>query len=76
MVRDGKGNVLMIQPSLAEWLKVDRKKVRDLLNKIAYDAHAGQSEIVGTADVPESTLITGLMTLSQNPDVKPARLID
>ncbi len=56
--------------------KVDRKKVRDLLNKIAYDAHAGQTEIIGTADVPESALITGLMNLSQNPDVKPARLIE
>jgi formylglycine-generating enzyme required for sulfatase activity len=76
VVRDGKGNAVMIQPSLAEWLKVDRKKVRDLLNKIAYDAHAGQSEIVGTADVPESILITGLMNLSQNPDLKPARLIE
>jgi formylglycine-generating enzyme required for sulfatase activity len=76
VVRDGKGNMLMIQPSLAEWLKVDRKKVRDLLNKVAYDAHAGQSEIVGTADVPESVLISGLMNLSQNPDVKPGRLIE
>jgi predicted NACHT family NTPase len=35
VVRDRKGNVLNIQPSLAEWLKVDRKKVRDLLNRIA-----------------------------------------
>ena len=76
VVRDAKGNVLMIQPSLAEWLKVDRKKVRDLLNQIAYDAHAGQSELVGTADVPESALVAGLMSLSQNPDVKPIRLIE
>lgn len=76
VVRDGKGNVLMIQPSLVEWLKVDRKKVRELLNQIAYEAHAGQTEIVGTADVPETALIAGLMNLSQNPDVKPARLIE
>jgi formylglycine-generating enzyme required for sulfatase activity len=76
VVRDSKGNVSMIQPSLAEWLKVDRKKVRDLLNQLAYEAHAGQGELTGTADVPESALITGLMNLSQNPDVKPARLIE
>ena len=78
VVRDGKGNVSMIQPSLAEWLKVDRKKVRDLLNQLAYEAHAGQGQLVGTADVPESSLINGLMNLNQNPDpdVKPARLIE
>lgn len=76
VVRDSKGNVSMIQPSLAEWLKVDRKKVRDLLNQLAYEAHAGQGELTGTADVSEHALITGLMNLSQNPDVKPARLIE
>jgi formylglycine-generating enzyme required for sulfatase activity len=76
VVRDSKGGVSMIQPSLAEWLKVDRKKVRDLLNRLAYEAHAGQGELTGTADVAESALITGLMELSQNPDVKPARLIE
>ena len=76
VVRDTKGNVSVIQPSLAEWLKVDRKKVRDLLNQLAYEAHAGQGDLVGTADVPEGALITGLMNLSQNPDVKPARLIE
>ena len=32
VVRDAQGNILVIQPSLAEWLKVDRVKVRDLLN--------------------------------------------
>jgi formylglycine-generating enzyme required for sulfatase activity len=31
---------------------------------------------VGTADVPEEDLVGGLMRISQNPEVKPARLIE
>lgn len=76
IVRDPKNNAQVVQPSLAEWLKVDRDKMRDLLNQLAYEAHAGQSELTGTADVTEAALISGLMNLSQNPDVKPARLIE
>ena len=76
VVRDAKGNVTVIQPSLAEWLNVDRKKVRDLLNQLAYEAHADQSQLTGTADVSESALVTGLMKLNPNLDIKPARLIE
>ncbi len=76
VVRDAKGNTSLIQPSLAEWLKVDRTRVRGLLNRLAYDAHAGQAELVGTADIAETTLIQGLLALSQNPDVKPWRLVE
>ncbi len=76
IVRDAQGQVVVTQPSLAEWLKVDRGKVRDLLNEIAYRAHAAQPELVGAADVSEGDLISGLMRLSQNPDVNPARLVE
>ncbi len=76
IVRDAAGQAVMHQPSLAEWLKVDREKVRDLLNELAYRAHAAQPNLVGTADVPEGNLVSGLMTLSQNPDVRPARLVE
>ena len=76
IVRDAKGEISLIQPSLAEWLKVDRNKVRALLNKLAYQAHFAQEELTGTADVAEGDLISGLMQLSQNPDVKPKRLVE
>ena len=33
VVRDVKGEPLVRQPSLAEWLKVDRERVRGLLNE-------------------------------------------
>ncbi len=74
-VREASGQTRVEQPSLAEWLKVDRQKVRELLNTLAFEAHRGQPELAGTADVPEDKLIAGLMRLSNNPDVKPALLI-
>ena len=74
-VREASGQTRVEQPSLAEWLKVDRQKVRELLNALAFEAHRGQPELANTADVPEDKLIAGLMRLSNNPDVKPALLI-
>ncbi|MCP4536638.1 MAG: SUMF1/EgtB/PvdO family nonheme iron enzyme [Chloroflexi bacterium] len=78
VVRDAAGNIIQVmQPSLAEWLRVDRAKVRHLLNELAYQAHAKQQNVVGTADVPEGDLLSGLMRLSQNPEVhnNPALLV-
>ncbi len=76
VVRDAHGNVVVIQPSLAEWLKIDREKVREFLNELAYKAHAAQPDIVGTADVPQGELVAGFMDLSQNPEINPARLVE
>ena len=81
VVRNSQGEIVMIQPSLAEWLKVDRVKVRNLLNRLAYEVHArqpisGDEAPTGTADVPEKELLAGLLALSQNPDVKPKRLVE
>jgi predicted ATPase len=75
-VRDAQGQVVVLQPSLAEWLKVDRDKVRALLNQLAYQAHATQPDLVGTADVAEGDLVSGLMRLSQRAEVNPARLVE
>ncbi|MBN1218748.1 MAG: SUMF1/EgtB/PvdO family nonheme iron enzyme [Anaerolineae bacterium] len=75
-VRDAGGQVMVLQPSLAEWLKVDRAKVRGLLNQLAYQAHAAQPDLRGTADVDEGLLVSELIRLSQNPEVNPARLIE
>ncbi len=76
VVRGANGEVVVQQPSLAEWLKVDRNKVRNLLNRLAYQAHAAQAEMIGTADIPEGNLISGLMQLSNNPNVNPKRLVE
>ncbi|MCA9875562.1 MAG: SUMF1/EgtB/PvdO family nonheme iron enzyme [Anaerolineales bacterium] len=76
IVRDDAGQVMVIQPSLVEWLKIDRDSVRDLLHELAFKAHNGQPDTVGTADIPESDLVTGLLGLSDDPDLKPTRLIE
>ena len=74
--RDEQGQVLVFQPGLAEWLKVDRDRVRLLLNELAYQAHSSQPDLVGTGDIAEANLVSGLMGISENPDVKPARLVE
>lgn len=66
----------ILQPSLVEWLKIERDKVRNLLNKLAYQAHANTADLVGTADIPEQELVSGLMNMTNNPDAKPGRLVE
>jgi formylglycine-generating enzyme required for sulfatase activity len=74
--RDSAGKTIVQDPSLAEWLKVDRAKVRGLLERLAYEAHAAQPDLNGTADIKEDALVAGLMKLSNNLDLKPARLLE
>lgn len=74
--RDAGGNFEFLQPSVAEYLGSDKDQVRKLLESLAYEAHAGQPELVGTADISETALVQGLMALSANPDAKPKRLIE
>jgi formylglycine-generating enzyme required for sulfatase activity len=66
-----------IQPSLAEYLKVGREKIRGLLGELAYQVHKSQSESKeGTADIDEGALVSGLMRLNPDFEVNPARLVE
>ncbi|NOZ28403.1 MAG: SUMF1/EgtB/PvdO family nonheme iron enzyme [Chloroflexi bacterium] len=76
VVRDQKGNTVIMQPSLAEFLKVGKERIRQVLNELAYEAHARQPELVGTADIREAALVEKLMRISENPDVRPRRLVE
>ncbi len=70
VVRDAKGALILAQRSLMQWLKIsDRQRVRDLLNRLAFEAHRRQPELSGTADVPEGDLLTGLVKLSEREHV-------
>ncbi len=77
VVHDAQGKIIVQQRSLAEWIDVDRDKVRGLLERLAYQVHESQPDVVGAADVPEGELLSGLMRLSQNPEVSnnPALLV-
>jgi formylglycine-generating enzyme required for sulfatase activity len=76
VVHDAEGRPLVRQPSLAEWLKVDREMVRAELNRLAFEAHQDQPELLGTADIAQAQLVTSLMNVARNPEVKPARLVE
>ncbi|WP_420642088.1 NACHT domain-containing protein [Candidatus Leptofilum sp.] len=72
-VWDGEKETEM-QPSLVEWLKTDRTKVRDVLNKLAYEAHVEQGDREQTADIPQKKLLDELGALSNNPNFNPRQL--
>jgi formylglycine-generating enzyme required for sulfatase activity len=74
--RQQDGTVEVTEPSLAEWLRVDQKAIRQLLNRLAFEAHRDQPTLVGTADIAQDTLANGLMKLSLNPDTRHTRLIE
>ncbi|MCP4110443.1 MAG: SUMF1/EgtB/PvdO family nonheme iron enzyme, partial [Desulfobacteraceae bacterium] len=74
-VRDSEGQICVIQPSLTEWLKTDRDQMRRMLNELAYNAHAKQAELTGTADIDEADLVHGLWQLSTNPDANLTQLL-
>ena len=76
IVRDKDGRVVNPSPSLTEWLRVDRERVRELLDELAFHAHERQPELLGTADVPANELIGGLLRLTKDPDLRPAQLVE
>ena len=63
-------------PACSEWLKVDRAGVRKLLEQLAFEAQRDQPDLTGTADIGQERLVNGLVELTANPDVKPARVIE
>lgn len=76
IVRGADGEIKVIQPSLEQWLKADRDKVRGLLNRLAYEAHASQTNLVGTADIAESKLVMEMLNLSEDKSLPPLQLVE
>ncbi len=76
VVREPDGRMSMVQPSLTEFLQVGKESVQTALHLLAFQAHSTQAELTGTADIAESELVRELMQVSQNQDVRPARLIE
>ena len=64
-----------IAPSLAEWLNAGRDDIRRELDKLAFEAHRDQAELVGTADVRQERLVMALLNAAPSKsDVKPKLL--
>jgi formylglycine-generating enzyme required for sulfatase activity len=72
---DRSGIPILIQPSLAEWLRVDREEVRQVLNELAFEAHKAQPDLAGRADVDEGRLVARLLHLSRNPGADAVELL-
>ncbi len=70
------GGYELIQPSLAEWLRMDQKVMRSLLNRLAFEAHRDQPTLTGTADILQDKLVRELMKHNLNPDARPARVVE
>ena len=62
--READGTVRLIQPGLAEFLKVNRDLLRQTLNRLAFDAHTSQPDLAGTADILEKDLVYSLFQIS------------
>ncbi len=76
LTRDPQGNIELLQPSVAEYLGSDKEQVRKLLETLAYEAHAAQAGLTGTADIAEDRLVSQLLAIADNPDAKPKRLVE
>jgi len=76
VVRDREGQFVVVQPSLVEWMKVDKKSVRRALDELAYTVHASQPDLTGAADVRGESLIWALMQINKNTAVNPAELVE
>jgi formylglycine-generating enzyme required for sulfatase activity len=74
--RNEQGESILIQPSLVEWLNTDQEQVRKVLEELAYQAHASQPDLEGTADIPEGELVTQLLEVSTDKNIKPKLLIE
>jgi formylglycine-generating enzyme required for sulfatase activity len=73
---DDQGQLQVQQPSITEWLETDPLKVRKVLERLAWQAHASQPEAQGTADINEGELVTSLLQQAGRPDLRPQYLVD
>ena len=55
---------------MTELLNVGKDALLNSLKKLAYQAHSGQPELVGTADIAEDALSRELLHISQNPHLR------
>ena len=76
MVRDADGSIKVQLPSLAEWLRVDRRHVRNVLNQQAYEAHRRQADRGRPADIPEDDLVDALTAVTSAEDITRMKLVD
>jgi formylglycine-generating enzyme required for sulfatase activity len=73
---DARGEPMLPQPSLSEFLDAGRDKVRSVLEELACECHGAQTGTAGTADLAEKDLVAGLLRVSGNPGARPGLLVE
>ncbi|MCP4401989.1 MAG: NACHT domain-containing protein, partial [bacterium] len=76
VVKTPDGRTVIEQPCLAEVLQVGQERIFQALTELAFQSHAGQSELNRIADISEESLLAALFSLSKNKDLRPGRLIE
>jgi formylglycine-generating enzyme required for sulfatase activity len=71
-----RGDLVLVQPSLSQFLVVGREKVLHALEALAYEMHMNQLELTGTADLPERVLVHRLLDLCPHQEIPPAKLVE
>lgn len=64
--KDEQGRMKLDEPALSDYLKTDKKDLQNMLERLAYDAHASQEDSHGTADISAEALSQGLMELCEH----------
>jgi formylglycine-generating enzyme required for sulfatase activity len=75
LIHDAQGRPV-VQQSLAQYLDVEKDKVLQALEELAFEVHASQGDRPGTADVPQGDLLGRLMSVGRSPSCNPAVLAD
>lgn len=76
IIHDRAGQAALQIESMAEWLRAPQSMVRKALETLAFDVHAGQREITGAADIAEGRLVAALLGATDDPDMRPARVLE
>ena len=75
IVQKNDGQPELLEPSLSEWLKADKAKIREFINALAFDAHKKQPALVGTAEIKEEKLVAGLYRIGEKSDLDLKKLV-
>jgi formylglycine-generating enzyme required for sulfatase activity len=76
VVYNRQGEPVLQTESMAEWLRAPQPMLRNVLEGLAFGVHAGQREITGVADIDESDLVEALLRATDDPDIRPARVVE
>ncbi|MCD4753298.1 MAG: NACHT domain-containing protein [Anaerolineaceae bacterium] len=64
------------EPSIIDYLKVEKDDLRKVLSEVAFEVHKEQKEDRDTADIDEDKLVAALIEISESKEVNPLQLKD